>query len=73
MLWISLKGCLVKFDSIHIRQRNEEYFLCAYNNGNEVLEYDCSKEIAYKVIEEITSLLTRNDKVVYKLEEQQGQ
>ena len=70
MLWISLEGCLLKVDSIHIRQRNKEYFLCAYNNGNEVLEYGCSKERAYKVIEEITSLLTRNDKVVYKLGEQ---
>jgi hypothetical protein len=70
MLWISLEGCLVKIDRIHIRRRNEKYFLCAYNNGNEVLEYDCSKERAYKVIEEITSLLTRNDKVVYKLGEQ---
>ena len=70
MLWISLKGCLLKFDSIHIKQRNKEYFLCVYNNGNEVLEYDCSKERAYKVIEEITSLLIRDDKVVYKLVEQ---
>ena len=67
MLWLKHKSFLIKADKICIYKRDGYICLCVSCNGVEVLEYECSEEIALSVIEEIGSLLVRNDKVVYQL------